>query len=51
MWDKLYMLKDYDGVTGVTSFDEYGDVLKDIYIKKIIGNGDIYFIESYKYIK
>lgn len=47
--DDLYKVADFVGVTGVTTFDEYGDVSKDIYIKKILGNGEISFIESYKY--
>lgn len=37
----LYNIKNFDGITGRTSFDEKGDVLKDIQIKTISGNGSI----------
>ncbi len=33
--DYLYLIKNYDGITGMTSFDENGDVMKDIFIKSI----------------
>lgn len=45
--DNLYTVHNFKGVTGNTSFDKYGDVLKDIYIKKIIGNGTISIIDLY----
>ena len=33
--EEFYNLKDYPGVTGTTSFDENGDVIKPIAIKKV----------------
>jgi branched-chain amino acid transport system substrate-binding protein len=33
--DALFNVKDFPGVTGVTSFDEHGDVIKGIYIKQV----------------
>ncbi|MDQ3775580.1 MAG: penicillin-binding protein activator [Pseudomonadota bacterium] len=35
----LYKVKDFPGVTGSTSFDDHGDVTKDIFIK-VIKNGN-----------
>ena len=31
----LYAIKDFAGVTGVTTFDEHGDVVKNVFIKRI----------------
>jgi len=45
--DGLYMIKNYEGVTGNTTFDNKGDVEKDIEIKKIYGNGSIETLEVY----
>lgn len=44
--DELYKIK-FNGVTGNTSFDEKGDVMKDIYIKKIFGEGKIEIVKLY----
>lgn len=33
--DQLYKVKDFPGVTGKTSFDDHGDVIKGIHIKQI----------------
>jgi branched-chain amino acid transport system substrate-binding protein len=33
--DELYKIKNFRGVTGLTSFDDHGDVIKPIYIKTI----------------
>lgn len=38
--DELYKVKDFPGVTGNTSFDDHGDVVKGIYIKQIGGNSN-----------
>ncbi len=45
--DALYKIKDFNGVTGKTTFDSNGDVLKDIYIKKIDSLGNISIINKY----
>ena len=45
--DKLYRIKNFRGVTGNTSINSKGDVLKDVYIKKISGNGDIYIVKLF----
>ena len=47
--DKMYTVKDFPGVTGNTTFDKYGDVMKDIYIKRMAGDGSINLIESYRF--
>lgn len=39
--DELYKTKDFPGVTGITSFDDEGDVIKGIYIKQFKGNSPI----------
>lgn len=44
--DELYKTN-YIGVTGKTSFDKKGDVLKDIYIKRITGEGKIEIIKLF----
>lgn len=46
--DNLYKLKDFDGITGKTTFDSMGDVIKDVYIKSIEGNGNIKELELYQ---
>lgn len=46
--DGLYKLKDFEGVTGNTSFDYEGDVMKDIYIKKINKNADIEILKIFR---
>ena len=45
--DELYKVKNFNGVTGNTSFDKKGDVIKDILIKKIDGSGNISVIKVY----
>ncbi len=40
----LLNMKDFSGVTGITSFDDYGDVYKSLGVKKII-NGEFETIE------
>ena len=35
---ELYKVRNFPGVTGITSFDEHGDVIKGIYIKQVDGN-------------
>jgi len=47
--DILYTIKDFDGVTGKTTFDDKGDVLKDIYIKEISGDGGISIVKLFSY--
>lgn len=37
--DGLYGVKEYPGVTGVTTFDEYGDVIKDVLVKQVSPDG------------
>ena len=34
--DKLYKIKDYQGVSGLTTFDENGDVIKPVAIKTVL---------------
>lgn len=43
----LYATQNYRGVTGITSFDDHGDVLKPIYIKTI-KNGKIFTLADFK---
>lgn len=45
--DHLYKVKNFDGITGNMTFDSNGDVLKDIYIKRIDGDGKIDIIEQF----
>lgn len=45
--ENLYKVKNFDGITGNMSFDSNGDVLKDIYIKRIGGDGNIENIELF----
>lgn len=45
--DTLYKVSGFVGVTGITTFDQYGDVMKDIYIKRIDGDGTVSFVESF----
>ncbi len=46
--DELYKVQDFNGLTGNTSFDDKGDVIKEISIKKIYGSGDIITIKTIK---
>jgi len=45
--DYIYTIAGYNGITGKTTFDKNGDVLKDIYIKQIYGDGQIKILEQY----
>jgi branched-chain amino acid transport system substrate-binding protein len=45
--DELYATKDFPGVTGVTSFDDHGDVTKAMMIKVLKGDGTASVIETY----
>ncbi|MFH1985753.1 MAG: penicillin-binding protein activator [Pseudomonadota bacterium] len=45
--EKLYKVKNFDGITGNMSFDSNGDVQKDIFIKRIKGDGKIDIIELF----
>jgi len=45
--DDLYEVENFEGITGRISFDSKGDVVKDIFIKIIDGNGKIDVIEIY----
>ena len=42
----LYATQNYRGVTGITSFDDRGDIIKPIYIKTI-KSGKIITLASY----
>jgi branched-chain amino acid transport system substrate-binding protein len=46
--DELYKVKYFNGLTGNTSFDDKGDVEKDVLIKEIKGNGDIIKVKIFK---
>ena len=37
--DELYQIKGFPGLTGNTSFDNKGDVIKDVMIKRVDGSG------------
>lgn len=43
----LYKIKNYEGITGQTSFDEFGDVKKSILIKSIKKDGTIATLSNY----
>ncbi len=46
--DELYKVKNFNGLTGNTSFDEKGDVEKDVLIKEIKGDGKIIIVKIFK---
>ncbi len=46
--DQLYIIKDYPGVTGNTTLDDHGDVVKPVMIKKLNKDGSSIIIETYK---
>ena len=46
--DELYKIKNFEGITGTTSFDEFGDVKKSIFIKSINSTGEVKTIDLYK---
>ncbi|MEE3415486.1 MAG: penicillin-binding protein activator [Prevotella sp.] len=46
--DEIYNIKDFDGLTGKTSFDEKGDVMKDVMIKEVMGDGSQRLIEVFQ---
>ncbi|GAD05784.1 high-affinity leucine-specific transport system, periplasmic binding protein LivK [Porphyromonas crevioricanis JCM 15906] len=43
--DELYKIQDFLGVTGRISFDQAGDVKKDILIKEVYGTGETRILE------
>ena len=43
----LYKINNFDGVTGVTTFDSNGDAKKSIYIKEILSDNTINIIRQY----
>lgn len=45
---EILNIKDFPGVTGVTTFDKLGDVKKDVFIKEI-RNGQSTLIKDYKF--
>lgn len=45
--DQLYKIKNYNGVSGITTFDVNGDVIKPAIIKKVI-NGEFVIIDAAK---
>ena len=49
--DELYKVNGFVGVTGNTTFDKNGDVMKDIYIKRMSGEGEVIFIEAFNFSK
>lgn len=46
--DEIYKIKNYPSLTGNTTFDDHGDVLKDVMIKEVKGNGTQRLVELYK---
>jgi len=46
--DELYQIKNFPGVTGNTTFDEKGDVIKDVMIKRLEKDGSAVILELYK---
>lgn len=46
--DEIYNIKDFDGLTGKTSFDDKGDVMKDVMIKEVMGDGSQKLIEVFQ---
>ena len=47
--DDLLLIRNFVGVTGKTSFDNKGDVIKDVYIKTVYGDGVIKTLELYSF--
>lgn len=45
--DELYKIKNFQGLTGNTCFDEKGDVLKDVMIKVVKGDGSQQVLEVF----
>lgn len=46
--EQLYKVKDFPGVTGNTTFDDHGDVVKPVMIKKLNKDGKALILEVYK---
>ncbi len=44
---KLYQINDFPGVTGKTTFDEMGDVIKPVMIKRLNADGSSVVIEKF----
>ena len=43
--DYLYNLKGYEGITGIVSFDDHGDVIKDL-VLKTVHNGEYVLLKT-----
>ena len=46
--DELYKIRDFPGVTGNTTFDDHGDVIKAVMIKRLNKDGSAMILEAYK---
>ena len=46
--DHLYRIENFPGITGTTSFDDHGDVVKAVMIKKLNLDGSSVILETYK---
>ena len=46
--DELYKINNFPGVTGITTFDSYGDVVKSVMIKRLNHDGSPVILETYK---
>jgi len=46
--DQLYKIKNFPGVTGNTTFDDHGDVVKPVMIKKLNKDGTAVIMEIYQ---
>lgn len=46
--DELYKINNFPGVTGITTFDNYGDVVKSVMIKRLSHDGSAVILETYK---
>jgi len=46
--DELYKINNFPGVTGITTFDSYGDVVKSVMIKRLNHDGSAVILETYK---
>ncbi len=45
--NELYKIQNFPGVTGITSFDSKGDVIKSVMVKKLIGDGNSIILDQY----
>lgn len=46
--DQLYKIEDFPGVTGNTTFDDHGDVVKAVMVKRLNPDGSALILETYK---